>query len=38
MMQLTVNFRSHNSILKVANFFVKAMELLFPKSIDILRK
>lgn len=37
-MQLTVNFRSHSSILRVANFLVKIIELLYPKSVDSLKK
>jgi superfamily I DNA/RNA helicase len=37
-MQLTVNFRSHNSILQLANSVVSVLEQFFPKSIDRLRK
>ena len=34
MIPLTVNYRSQNSILQLANNLVKIMEELFPKSID----
>jgi hypothetical protein len=37
MKQLTVNFRSHNQILNLANSVVSAIELLFPSSIDRLK-
>lgn len=36
--QLTVNFRSHNQILEVANSLVTLVELFFPKTIDRLKK
>ena len=36
--QLTVNFRSHNQILEVANSLVTLIELFFPKTIDRLKK
>ena len=35
---LTVNFRSHNNILQLANSVVSAIEILFPKTIDRMRK
>lgn len=35
---LTTNFRSHNNILKLANNIVSIIELIFPKTIDFLRK
>lgn len=35
---LTVNFRSHNNILQLANSVVSALEILFPKTIDRLKK
>lgn len=38
LMQLTVNFRSHNSILQLANSLVSALEQFFPKTIDRLKK
>lgn len=36
--QLTVNFRSHNNILQLANSIVSSLEILFPKTIDKLKK
>lgn len=36
--QLSVNFRSHNNILQLANSVVSIIELLFPTTIDRLRK
>lgn len=33
---LTVNFRSHNNILKLANLIVSMIKELFPNSIDVL--
>lgn len=33
-----MNFRSHNSILKFANCLIRILEIIFPKSIDILRQ
>lgn len=38
MKHLTINFRSHNSILQLANSVVSSLEILFPKTIDRLRK
>jgi hypothetical protein len=38
MKHLTVNFRSHNNILQLANSVVSALEILFPKTIDRLKK
>lgn len=35
---LTVNFRSHNNILQLANSIVSSIEILFPKTIDRLNK
>jgi superfamily I DNA/RNA helicase len=35
---LTINFRSHNNILQVANSIVSSLEVLFPKTIDRLKK
>jgi superfamily I DNA/RNA helicase len=35
---LTVNFRSHNNILQLANSVVSSLEILFPKTIDKLAK
>ena len=35
---LTVNFRSHNNILQLANSIVSCLEILFPKTIDRLKK
>lgn len=35
---LTVNFRSHNNILQLANSIVSSLEILFPKTIDRLKK
>jgi hypothetical protein len=35
---LTVNFRSHNRILLMANSIVDAIEQLFPNTIDSLDK
>ena len=37
-LQLTRNFRSHSRILDLANSVVSLLELLFPKTIDRLRK
>jgi hypothetical protein len=37
-MQLTVNFRSHNNILQLANSIVSIIEVLFPKTLDRLKK
>jgi superfamily I DNA/RNA helicase len=36
--QLSINFRSHNNILQLANSVVSLIELLFPKTIDKLKK
>ena len=36
--QLTVNFRSHNNILQLANSLLSSIEILFPKTIDRLKK
>ena len=36
--QLTINFRSHNSILQLANNVVSLIETFFPKTIDKLKK
>ncbi|KAM3131736.1 hypothetical protein pb186bvf_016132 [Paramecium bursaria] len=36
--QLTINFRSHNNILQLANSVVNLLELCFPKTIDSLKK
>jgi superfamily I DNA/RNA helicase len=36
--QLTVNFRSHARILDLANSVIRIIELLFPNSIDKLKK
>ena len=36
--QLTINFRSHNNILQLANSVVSSIEILFPKTIDRLKK
>ncbi|CAD8101190.1 unnamed protein product [Paramecium primaurelia] len=36
--QLTINFRSHNNILQLANSIVNLIELFFPKAIDRLNK
>ncbi|CAD8100117.1 unnamed protein product [Paramecium sonneborni] len=36
--QLTTNFRSHNSILQLANCIIILLELLFPNSLDHLQK
>ena len=36
--QLTINFRSHNNILQLANSIVSSIEILFPKTIDRLNK
>jgi superfamily I DNA/RNA helicase len=36
--QLTVNFRSHNNILQMANSVITCLEILFPKTIDKLNK
>lgn len=35
---LTINFRSHNNILQLANSVVSALEILFPKTIDRMKK
>lgn len=35
---LSVNFRSHNNILQLANSVVSSLEILFPKTIDRLKK
>ena len=35
---LTVNFRSHDQILQLANNIVRVLELLFPDAIDSMRK
>jgi superfamily I DNA/RNA helicase len=35
---LTVNFRSHNNILQMANSIVSSIEILFPKTIDRMKK
>lgn len=37
-MQLTVNFRSHNNILQLANSVISIIEILFPATIDRLKK
>lgn len=37
-MQLSINFRSHNAILQLSNSVVSMIEVLFPSSIDRLRK
>jgi hypothetical protein len=37
-MQLSINFRSHNAILQLSNSIVSIIEVLFPTSIDRLRK
>jgi len=37
-MQLTVNFRSHNNILQLANSIISIIEILFPATIDRLKK
>ena len=37
-MQLTINFRSHARILDLANSVIRVIELLFPSSIDKLKK
>jgi superfamily I DNA/RNA helicase len=36
--QLTVNFRSHNKILELANSIISVIEVFFPKTIDKLKK
>lgn len=38
MKHLTVNFRSHNNILQLANSVVSCIEILFPKTIDRMKK
>jgi superfamily I DNA/RNA helicase len=35
---LTVNFRSHEKILYLANSLIRMLEKLFPSSIDIMKK
>jgi len=35
---LTVNFRSHNQILQIANNIVRILELIFPDAIDSMKK
>lgn len=35
---LTINFRSHNSILQLANSVVSSIEIIFPKTIDRMKK
>ena len=35
---LTINFRSHNNILQLANSIVSSIEILFPKTIDRMKK
>ena len=37
-LQLTVNFRSHNEILNLANSIIGAIEIFFPQTIDKLLK
>jgi superfamily I DNA/RNA helicase len=37
-MQLTINFRSHNNILQLANSVISIIEILFPATIDRLKK
>lgn len=37
-MQLTINFRSHNNILQLANSIISIIEILFPATIDRLKK
>jgi len=37
-LQLTVNFRSHNQILTLANSVISAIEIFFPMTIDKLIK
>ncbi|CAD8065005.1 unnamed protein product [Paramecium primaurelia] len=36
--QLTINFRSHNNILQLANSLVSILEIFFPNTIDKLKK
>ncbi|CAD8176793.1 unnamed protein product [Paramecium octaurelia] len=36
--QLTINFRSHNNILQLANCLVSILEIFFPNTIDKLKK
>jgi hypothetical protein len=36
--KLSINFRSHNAILQLSNSIVSIIEVLFPTSIDRLRK
>ncbi|CAK74855.1 unnamed protein product (macronuclear) [Paramecium tetraurelia] len=36
--QLTINFRSHNNILQLANCLVSLLEIFFPNTIDKLKK
>lgn len=36
--QLSINFRSHNQILALANTVVNLIEIFFPQTIDVLRK
>ncbi|CAD8167125.1 unnamed protein product [Paramecium pentaurelia] len=36
--QLTINFRSHNNILQLANSLVSLLEIFFPNTIDKLKK
>ena len=36
--QLTMNYRSHNQILQLANSIVDVIELYFPKTIDKLQR
>ena len=38
LMQLSINFRSHNAILQLSNSVVSMIEVLFPSSIDRLRR
>ncbi|CAD8087088.1 unnamed protein product [Paramecium sonneborni] len=35
---LTINFRSHNEILQLANNVISIIEILYPKTIDCLKK
>ncbi|CAD8060869.1 unnamed protein product [Paramecium primaurelia] len=35
---LTINFRSHNDILQLANNVISIIEILYPKTIDCLKK
>ena len=37
-LQLTVNFRSHNNILQLANSIVSIIEVLYTKTIEKIKK